>query len=201
MNPLVKNFESSPQAHRRHDFDELYPLRTHHLSLAPAEIADVPLALSIAEKSIAAELADARCIGKIIARNSDNITLIRKQSEIVGVCALLMLRAAGLEALLLEEINLKDPDDELLTTEAETPAAIYVWGIVSPGTASEALRIMSVRLRRDNFARANLFSRPVTAGGERLMASLGFTPVPHSSTGLFRYLRKANRRRHSARAA
>lgn len=201
MNPLIKNWEASSQANRRRDFDELNPLRVGQVSLNPAEVTNVPTTLEFAEKTIGAELASAERVEKVIARNKDNITLVRKGDEIIGVIALLMLRARGLEALLLGEIDLRDPDEDHLTIEEEIPAAIYVWGIVLPGTASEALRIMSMRLRSEKFFRANLFSRPVTPGGARMMASLGFEPIPQSPIGLFRYLRKANRQHHFGEAA
>jgi hypothetical protein len=177
----------------RHDFDTLLPPQNSRLSLRRAGLSDIPDALALAHKTIGGNIAEAGDIARVIARNAENISMIHKDNRSVGVCALLMLRAQGLEALLLGEFIPQKPDLKFLVQQNEIPVAIYVWAIIAPGLASAGIRHMGQFLQQPKFANANLYSRPATPDGARMMMSTGFTRVQSSTLDLYRYVRLANR--------
>lgn len=104
-----------------------------------------------------------------------------------------MLRPKGLEALLLGELDMSNPDTVLLATTTEAPAAIYTWMVVAPGLAAEGIKLVADILGKPLYAGANLYARPTSRLGQDLSWNLGFKPVDGRADGLWRYIRLANR--------
>lgn len=177
----------------RHDFDGLVPSAKSSLSLTSAREDELVLALDQATRLIGSELASLETVRRVWKFNRDNITVFRRGGKPVGVCALLLLNKAGLASLILGDFNPSEPDLSFLTPDQEEPAAIYVWGVVSPGIASEGVKQMSMRFRTPLYRRADLYTRAATKGGERMILGTGYVAVPGSPLSLFRYVRAANR--------
>jgi hypothetical protein len=131
----------------------------------------------------------------VMGANRNNIVAFTRHGEIAGFYAMLMLTVTGVEALLLGEIDTRDPDARFLAPRLEQPAAIYQWLVVGPGLAAEGVMHVSRFLRHPLSRRANLYSRSITPTGERIATSLGFRRQEGAALpGLHRYVRLENRR-------
>jgi hypothetical protein len=185
---------NNPAHHKaKHDFDELVPSSKSSLRLTPAAEDELQPALELADGLIGGHLASLAVVRRVWMFNSDNITIFRRNGKPVGLCALLLLNNLGLRDLLDGTFAPSEPETAQLAPDGRRPAAIYVWGIVAPGVASEGVKHMSVRFRAPLFRHADLYTRAATQMGERMIRGTGYAPVLNSSLSLFRYVRAANR--------
>jgi len=177
----------------RHEFDRLeVPIRPR-IRLHRATIEDIGAARQMAAQELPGAVASEEIIARTIEHNRNNILLFYKNSDVVGICAMLMLTLTGLEALLLGELDGLNPDPKGLAATDDSPAAIYSWAVVAPGRASEGICHVSQFLRQPLFRAANFYSRPNTEVGIRLNLAVGFRPIDSRTSGLFRYVRLVNR--------
>lgn len=167
--------------------------RANHLDLSPVG--------AFARSTLPEGLAANESVGRVIAHNRNSIMLFERAGEVAGFWAMLMLTPQGLERLLLGELDTLEPDLSSLTRTLEPPAAIYSWAVVAPGLAAEGVFHVSRFLRRPMYRHANMYARPNTEEGVRFNLRLGSRPVPAAETGLYRYVRLANRRDALACAA
>lgn len=177
----------------RHDFDGLVPSPKSSLTLTPAAEDELQPALEQAAGLMGAHLAPLGVVRRVWSFNRDNITMFRRNGKPVGMCALLLLNNVGLRALLDGTFKPSDPDTGHLIPDGIEPAAIYVWGVIAPGVASEGVKHMSVRFRSPLYRHADLYARAATSWGERMILGTGYSPVPGSPLSLFQYVRAANR--------
>jgi len=180
-------------ATRTHEFDLLVPNAKSSLKVRYFTASDLPKVRSLLDKHISGPTATDDAIQYTRMRNRNNVLLFCREGEIVGLYAMLMLTALGLERLLLAEFDPIRPDHTCLALRQSAPAAIYQWAVIAPHTASEGIRHISQFLREPLYRHANLFARPTTAAGKRICENVGFTPVAGSPIGLHRYVRLANR--------
>jgi hypothetical protein len=164
------------------------------LLVAPARREQVGPLVAIARRSTAAPLAPLDVVARVAAAHPETLWVFYRGRDIVGGAALLMLNAAGLRALLADQLDLGDPQPQLLSAPQEKPAAIYNWALLGPSIAAEGIARVIVRLQLPPYANADLYASPVTREGLRLMLGLGFVPVENHPRPLFCYRRIANRR-------
>ena len=182
-------------------FDGLARPHKARVQIRHALIDDLPELKALAGRHLSDELAPVDVVGRVITHNPNNLMVMCQGERLVGLWAMLMLNARGLEALLTGGIKAHDPDLTLLSASTEAPAAIYVWVIICPGTAAEGIHHMSHFLRQPLYRNANLYSRPTTDAGVRINLRRGLVPLGTSNLGLFRYVREANKPSHLQFAA
>lgn len=163
-------------------------------SCRPALLDDLPQIESILTESFGSRVATPDVVQYVMMHNRNNVHVICRRQTIVGIYAMLMLNPQGLERLLLGEFDPSRPDPLCLSSRLMTPIAIYKWAVVAPGLAAQGIRCMSHYLRQPFFRYANLFARPVTPAGRKIMRDVGFLPIEGARMpGLHRYVRKPNR--------
>ncbi len=194
---LIHDGDAIPQ---RREFDDLSRTNVARTSAQRVEIEEIPGLLALAAREIPVLSTAADAVARVSIRNRDSVWVFRRADVPVGIYAMLHLSKDGLEALLLGELNTSFPDSHCMVPTGEAPAAIYKWAVVAPGMASAGICAISRMLQSDLYANANLFARPTTMGGERIMASLGFRKVRSGLDDLHRYIRLANRTDHLVEA-
>src|SRR5215471_7228798 len=177
----------------RHEFDRLEVPARPRIRLHRATIDDIATTRQMAARELPGTVASEDVIARTMSHNRNSVLLFYKNSEVVGIWAMLMLTATGLEALLLGEFDGLNPNPRAIAATNDSPAAIYHWAVVAPGLASEGIRHVSQFLRQPPFRAANFYSRPNTEVGVRLNLGLGFRAISAGTPGLFRYVRLINR--------
>jgi hypothetical protein len=176
------------------EFDLLSPAKNPRISIRSASVDDIPKIYELIDRNVSFPVAPPAVMRFAMAINRNNIIVFCRHGEVVGLYAMLMLTASGLEALLLGEFDGLNPRTAQLAARLEAPAAVYQWLAVAPGLAAEGIPAVS-RFLRDPFYRgANLYMRSASQSGVRISTALGFEPVGGARTrNLYRYLRLVNR--------
>ena len=177
----------------RHEFDRLEVPTRPRIRLHRATVEDIGATRQMAAQELPGAVASEEAIARTISHNRNSVLLFYKNADVVGIWAMLMLTASGLEALLLGEFDGLNPNPKWVAVTGDSPAAIYHWAVVAPGLASEGIRHVSHFLRQPPFRSANFYSRPNTEVGIRLNLGLGFHAIQAGTPGLFRYVRLVNR--------
>lgn len=185
---------------QRREFDRLAAVNQSRISAQRVELREIPALLGFAAKEIPALAAAADSVARVAERNRDSVWVFRSGARPVGIYAMLHLSKDGLEGLLLGELDTAAPDAHAMVATGEAPLAIYKWAVVAPGMAAAGICTISRMLQTAGYATANLFARPTTMGGERIMANLGFEKVRSGLPDLHRYVRLANRIERAAAA-
>ena len=154
---------------------------------------ELPTVFEIAQKDIPALSAAFPYVEGAISRNAESILVFHRDDMIVGVYAMLLLSASGLERLLLGELDTSAPDIDAIVKSGEEPSAIYNWAVVAHKLAAEGFRHASVYLRQPRFERANIYARGTTPAACRIMEHTGYQLLGGRHTDLYRYVRLANR--------
>jgi hypothetical protein len=123
----------------------------------------------------------------------ESIFAFQRNESVLGGIAFLYLNCRGHDALLLDEIDLKNPSRIYLARPGEDVSAIYVWALAGHGRAAVALGNVAEHLRRERFASADYFAQPSSVAGRDLLIALGFAPVPSFQPNLWTYQRPWNR--------
>lgn len=185
---------------QRHEFDTLRPssrfcvrpIRKHEISGAAGFAAGHLPSLNLDDLSV---------FEQIILHDRDTIQLIEADGRLVGIYAMLFLNRSGLDGLLNGRFDGTDPQFDHLAEKSANPAAIYTWFIACPGRAAAAIGNVARLLQGERFAHADLYARPATPAGLRIMLGTGHLPVSSDPNGLHRYTRLANRQLNSQLAA
>ncbi len=93
-----------------------------------------------------------------------------------GFFAVLPLTHQGLRGLLDGSLDTRNPDISFITRQSERPAGIYIWCIHAKGTLAAAIPLVLQKISAPLYRGVNLYSRPVTKEGLRVLEPLGFTP-------------------------
>lgn len=171
------------------EFDLLAPVndirvrRARRTELAPLS--------QVARRTIPGAAVGLAKLAGLCKREPDTVFSFLRGAELIGGVAFLHLNCHGFDALILDEIDLHDPDPRFLASPGERPEAIYLWAI--SGAGRSALGHIRLRFSQPRYKAVDLYTRPVTAAGERLFAGLGFQPVPSWRPGLWAYQRTVNR--------
>lgn len=138
-------------------------------------------------------LAREATVARVVRAHPDTLWTFKRNGNLVGGFAFLMLNAGGLAALFADELDLSDPPADALAVFGARPAAIYVWALLGSAVGSEGIARVIVRMQRHPYERSDLFALPATQDGLRFMRGLGFLPVSGHLRSLHRYVRLANR--------
>lgn len=156
------------------------------LDIHPARPQEVAEARRFAAALIGGAIVSPAGLQRVHEYSGAGLFLHRDEDELTGILALVMLSAAGHDAIRRETFDALDPDLAHVAAVGEDPAALYGWGIA-------ATRKMAARRLVDGLsAIANgpvghlpYYSRAATPQGERLLIErIGFRPYPGSTTGL-----------------
>lgn len=96
-----------------------------------------------------------------------------------GFLAVLPLTHEGTQRLLDGRLDTKNPDLTYVTRQSERPAGIYVWAIHAKGPIAAAISLVLEKYSSPLYQGVNIYSRPITKGGLRVLEPLGFSPGAH----------------------
>jgi hypothetical protein len=174
--------ESSP----RHELDRLPP--SNVIEAHPATQQDLAQLAAIAKREIPGVNASAE-LAQILKADPESIFSFRRAGKLVGGIAFLFLNCSGHDALLLDNIDLKNPQRAYLARSDESVAAIYVWALAGYGRAVMGLGSVAAHLRQSRFMEADYYAQPSTKDGRDLLIALGFRPIQSLQSDLWCYLR------------
>ena len=89
---------------------------------------------------------------------------------------MLPLTHEGMRRLIDGRLDTKDPELCYVARQSERPAGIYVWAIHAKGTLAAAIPLVLQKISSPLYQGVNLYSRPITKGGLRVLEPLGFPP-------------------------
>ena len=93
-----------------------------------------------------------------------------------GFLAALPLNHEGMRRLIDGRLNTKDPELCYVARQSERPAGIYVWAIHAKGAIAAAIPLVLQKFSTPLYQGINIYSRPITKEGLRVLEPLGFTP-------------------------
>jgi predicted GNAT family N-acyltransferase len=93
-----------------------------------------------------------------------------------GFLAVLPLTHEGTRRLVDGRLDTRNPDMSLVTRQSERPAGIYVWAIHAKGTTAAAIPLVLQKFSTPLYQGINIYSRPITKEGLRVLEPLGFSP-------------------------
>jgi predicted GNAT family N-acyltransferase len=108
-----------------------------------------------------------------IARK-DNFDIARPTGE--GFLAVLPLTHEGTRRLVDGRLDTRNPDISFVARQSERPAGIYVWAIHAKGAIAAAIPLVLQKFSTPLYQGVNIYSRPITKEGLRVLEPLGFTP-------------------------
>jgi hypothetical protein len=160
--------------HFRLDLERLTP--SPEFSVAPAGEVELLYLVTMAALRIPSVRGSLRAVEQV-HRHSGSILAVRKRHELAGCFATLSLNQSGTEALLDGSLSVAEPSQSHLVRAGETAAAIYVWAVCGHRMAVAAAGNVMQWLRQPMYARADLYARPATPEGKKLMIRAGFYPL------------------------
>jgi hypothetical protein len=186
-NLLLGSGELAP----RHELDTLPP--THAIVAAPATVEQLGELATIAREKIPGVRASEAALAQFWQYDPHSIFAFRRGESLLGGIAFLYLNFNGLDALLLDDINLNHPSREYLARPDEEVAAIYVWALAAHGRAAVGIGNVAAFLRTPRFSSADYYAAPSSKEGRALLIALGFKPTPSFQPDLWCYQRPWNR--------
>jgi predicted GNAT family N-acyltransferase len=93
-----------------------------------------------------------------------------------GFLAVLPLTHEGMRRLIDGRLDTKNPELCYVARQSERPAGIYVWAIHAKGILAAAIPLVLQKISSPLYRGVNLYSRPITKGGLRVLEPLGFHP-------------------------
>jgi predicted GNAT family N-acyltransferase len=93
-----------------------------------------------------------------------------------GFFALLPLTHEGMRGLIDGSLDTRKPDISFIARQSERPAGIYIWAIHAKGSLVAAISLVLQKISAPLYRGVNLYSRPVTKEGLRVLEPLGFSP-------------------------
>ena len=156
------------------------------LDIHPARRAEIAEARQFAAKLIGGTIVTPEGLQRVHEHSGASLFLYHDEDELTGVLALVMLNAAGRDAICAEAFDALNPDLAHVAAEGEEPAALYGWGIAATRKLT-ARRLVDglTAIASGPVGHLPYFSRAATPQGERLLIErIGFRPYPGSTTGL-----------------
>ena len=175
----------------RHALDELPP--TSAVLVSPASCQELADLVAVAKREIPGVRISKEGLVRFLDADPELIFAFRRSGNLLGGIAFLYLNHDGHEALLLNDIDLKNPDRGFLARPDQEVSAIYVWALGGYGRAVAGLGNVAAYLRGPRFVGANYFAQPSTQAGRKLLIAIGFQPIPGFQRELWRYQRPWNR--------
>ncbi|MFM9977687.1 MAG: GNAT family N-acetyltransferase [Sphingomonadaceae bacterium] len=121
------------------------------------------------------EVASDDAVLRALTHNPEIIRLVdRGHGKEPAFLAYLPLNSAGFKALTCGQLDRRNPDTRLLTRADESPVALYIWCLYSPGTFIPAIAAIAAHFAAIAPDGVPLFTSAATAPAARLFESLGF---------------------------
>ena len=188
---MQKVFRGRGDLAARHELDRLLPTSAIVVSLATRhQLADMVM---IARREIPGVSLSEAGLAQFLVGEPESIFAFQRAGTLLGGIAFLYLNSRGHDALLLDDIDLKNPEREFLAHANEEVSAIYVWALAASGRAVAGLGNVAEYLRRPRFINADYLAQPSTTAGRDLLIAIGFAPMPSFQPELWRYQRPWNR--------
>jgi predicted GNAT family N-acyltransferase len=92
-----------------------------------------------------------------------------------GFLAVLPLTHEGTRRLIDGRLDTRNPELCYIARQSERPAGIYVWAIHAKGTIAAAIPLVLQKFSTPLYRGVNIYSRPVTKEGLRVLEPLGFS--------------------------
>jgi hypothetical protein len=185
---------------QRKEFERL-PV-SHHVTVRPITFAEISPVAEFAKRHLPSlRLDNLSNIERIVEIDSDAIQVFEAEGQLVGLYAMLFLSRQGLNALINDQFDGGNPAGEFIAGRSDRPVAVYTWFVACPGRAVTGFGNVAKFLRGERFAKADLYARPASPEGLRLMKGIGYRPVTLDSNGLYRYTRLCNRMPNLEQAA
>ncbi len=175
----------------RHELDRL--ASTTAIAAGPATFDQLAELAAIAKREIPGVNASEAGLVQSLREDPESIFSLRRDGKVLGGIAFLYLNSRGHDALLLDEIDLKNPSRQYLARPGEDISAIYVWSVAGYGRAAIGLGNVAEFLRRPRFADADYYAQPSSADGRGLLKALCFKPIASFQPDLWYYERPWNR--------
>jgi hypothetical protein len=176
----------------RHELDRL-SLSTA-IEAGPARPDELEPLAAIARREIPGVNASAG-LAHFLVYNPESIFSFRRAGQLVGGIAFLFLNCSGHDALLLDNIDLKNPQVAYLAQADQSVAAIYVWALAGYGRAVMGLGSVAAHLRKARFIEADYYAQPSSKDGRELLLALGFRRMASFQPDLWCYQRPWHRPR------
>jgi len=171
----------------RHPFLELSP--TTEVDVGLAQSRHLGRLADIANREIPGVDITADRLARFLVNDPEAIFVFQRHGRVIGGIAFLYLNERGHDALILDDIELKNPALEFLAPAGEPVSAIYAWALAGYGRAVIGLGNVVAYHRRARFAGADYFAAPATPAGRDLLQALGFQPTPSFQPELWTYPR------------
>ncbi len=178
----------------RRDFD--FIPRRSEVDVAPAQSEDFDTLAEMANAKIPDVLVSGDFLRAFAARDKDTILSFRLNDTLVGGVAFLFLSEVGVEDLFLDNIDFGNPSDRVLAGPMDDVAGIYTWATALDGRGILGLGNVAEHLSKRRFRLADLYGRPNTDDGRRLVQSVGFRPTASFQDDLWIYERAWKRMPH-----
>jgi hypothetical protein len=175
----------------RHDLDGLLPSAA--VRGDPARLDQLADLAELANREIPGVCVSEAALAQFLRQDPESVFAFQRNGKLLGGVAFLYLNRVGHDALLLDEIDLKHPNRQLLARPDEDVSAIYTWALVGHGRATMGLGNVTTYLRRPRFLDADHFARPSSAAGRALLIALGFGQIANCEHNLWTYQRPWNR--------
>src|SRR6266702_7159008 len=124
-----------------------------------------------------------RIVQAVANHNPDTFWAIAKKDHFditapmgEGFFAVLPLTHEGMRGLIDGSLDTRNPDLSFIARQSERPAGIYIWAIHAKGTLAAAIPLVLQKISSPLYQGVNLYSRPITKGGLRVLEPLGFNP-------------------------
>jgi hypothetical protein len=184
-------FRGSGDFGPRHELDGL--ALTSVIDVGPARPEQVAGLAAIARRIIPGiNLSDAG-LARFRHADPESIFAFSRNGGLLGGIAFLYLNCRGHDALLLDNIDLKNPEREFLAAPDEEVSAIYVWALAAFGRAIVGIGNVAAYLRGPRFAGADYFAIPSSEAGRDLLVALGYERISSFQNDLWCYERPWNR--------
>ena len=188
---MQKMFRESRNLAVRHELDRLSA--SSAISVGLATRGHLPELVAIARREIPGVNATEPGLAHFLQQDPESIFVFERGGKLLGAIAFLYLNCRGHDALLLGEIDLKNPNREFLASFDEEASAIYVWALAAFGRAVVGLGNVAEYLRGPRFVGADYFAQPATTAGRDLLVAIGFKPISSFQSELWSYVRPWHR--------
>ncbi len=153
---------------------------SHRLVAYSATFQDIETLLPRARRAMGGGAAN-EVVHRVARHNPDSVWAIARRDRYAdgetvaeGFVALLMLTEEGADQLLSGELDATNPPLHLLTRQNERPAAIYCWGLYTPGAIAGGIPLVVEKASSPVYRDAPILARTVTIEGLRIAQTVGF---------------------------
>lgn len=175
----------------RHDFD--FVPRRAEVDVRPPHEDEFNTLAEMASARIPEVAVSGAFLKAFAARDRDSILAFAHRGKVMGGVAFLFLNETGLDDLLLGQFDFANPTERVLAGPIEDVAAIYTWATALDGRGILGLGNVAEHLSKRRFRFADLYGRPNTEDGRRLVQSVGFKPIAAFQENLWIYERASKR--------